>query len=78
MQKNIFNSYAKINLGLRILDRRNDGFYNIKSIFIKINLKDTIQFIKSKTFSLECNNQNIPIDNTNTIYTAYMKLYEKT
>lgn len=34
---------AKINLGLRVLNRRSDGFHNIRSIFHTISLYDMIQ-----------------------------------
>ena len=61
-------SYAKLNLGLKILNTRSDNYHNIKSVFIEIDLHDTIEFITSKKFSIECNNANVPIYNNNTIY----------
>ena len=64
-------SFAKINLGLRILDKRLDNFHNINSVFIRISLHDILEFIPSSKFNLECNNQNVPINNENTIYKAY-------
>jgi len=35
-------SYAKINLGLEVLSKRNDGFHSISSVITKINLFDEI------------------------------------
>ena len=64
-------SFAKINLGLKILDKRLDNFHNINSVFIRISLHDILEFIPSNKFNLECNNQNVPINNKNTIYKAY-------
>ena len=64
-------SFAKINLGLQILDKRLDNFHNINSVFIRISLHDILEFIPSRKFNLECNNQNVPITNENTIYKAY-------
>jgi len=36
------NSYAKLNLYLAVLNRRKDGYHNIKTIFERITLADTI------------------------------------
>lgn len=40
---------AKINIGLRIVEHRNDGFHNIESIFYPIsNLFDVLEVVKSQ------------------------------
>ena len=75
MSKYKVKSFAKINLGLKILDKRLDNFHNINSVFIRISLHDILEFIPSNTFNLECNNQNVPINNENTIYKAYNILH---
>lgn len=36
---------AKINLGLNIVEKRNDGFHNIETIFCPIDLTDSLEFI---------------------------------
>ena len=64
-------SFAKINLGLKVLNKRDDDFHNINSIFIQIDLHDTLNFIPSKKFSIECDNNHIPTNHHNTIYKAY-------
>ena len=35
-------AYAKVNLGLRVLNKRDDGFHPLKTIFHKIDLYDEI------------------------------------
>ena len=67
-------SYAKLNLGLKILNQRADNFHNINSIFLTINLYDIIEFVPSKIFKIECSNKDIPIGTENTIYKAYQAL----
>jgi 4-diphosphocytidyl-2-C-methyl-D-erythritol kinase len=36
---------AKINLGLRITEKRSDGYHNIETIFYPISLRDALEFI---------------------------------
>jgi len=38
---------CKINLGLKIIERRSDGFHNIETIFYPLNLTDVLEIIKS-------------------------------
>tara|TARA_Y100000766_G_scaffold282450_1_gene295789 strand:- start:334 stop:1161 length:828 start_codon:yes stop_codon:yes gene_type:complete len=45
-------SFAKINLGLEILNKRNDGFHSIKTIMTKISLFDEIDIRKSSKNSI--------------------------
>ena len=71
----IINSYAKINLGLCVINQRDDNYHNIESIFIQINLSDQLTFTQSKKFNLQCKNINPEIlTKNNTIYKAYSML----
>ncbi len=38
---------AKINIGLRIIDKRSDGYHNIETIFYPVKLCDALEFIDS-------------------------------
>ncbi|MBD5177459.1 MAG: 4-(cytidine 5'-diphospho)-2-C-methyl-D-erythritol kinase [Bacteroidales bacterium] len=40
---------AKINLGLRILNRRPDGYHNISSIFLPIGWRDVLEMVPSQS-----------------------------
>jgi 4-diphosphocytidyl-2-C-methyl-D-erythritol kinase len=35
---------AKINIGLRVIERRNDGFHNIETLFVPVDLCDVLEF----------------------------------
>ena len=78
MNKIYTKARAKINLNLLILDKRKDGYHNIKSIFQKINLYDELYIEKNNTDKIEIktNIKEIPIEK-NIIYKAYNKLKEK-
>ena len=38
---------AKINLGLRITGKRNDGYHDIETVFYPVNLCDALEFVAS-------------------------------
>ena len=67
---------AKINLNLYVLNKREDNYHNIKSIFHKIDLYDEITVKKSNTFQLHTNIESLN-NETNIIYKAYQKLKEQ-
>ena len=39
---------CKINLGLHILSKRNDGFHNLETVFYPVPLKDSLEIIRAK------------------------------
>lgn len=43
---------AKINLGLKVVEKRPDGFHNIETIFIPIGLRDIIEIIPADTTTI--------------------------
>jgi len=65
---------AKINLYLKILDKRPDGYHNIFTVMQKISLCDDITINinpdDKKNINIICENINIPTDKTNTAYKA--------
>ena len=72
---------AKINLTLKVLNKREDGFHNIESIMQTINLFDylTINFEPSENVEiiLDGNSKEIPYNEKNLVYKA-VDLYLKT
>jgi 4-diphosphocytidyl-2-C-methyl-D-erythritol kinase len=40
---------CKINIGLRILNKRTDGFHNLQTIFVPVPLKDALEIIPATT-----------------------------
>ncbi len=64
------NSPAKVNLFLRILRRRSDGYHDLASLFQAISLYDTIHFALSDHDELTCDKPGIPTDSTNLILKA--------
>jgi len=58
-------AYAKINLGLRILGRRTDGFHEIETILHRIDIYDTVRLEQSGNIELQVSNHSVPSDGRN-------------
>ena len=76
MIKIVIKSPAKINFGLNIVAKREDGFHNIETIFYPIELHDVITFEKAAEFSFTCNNKEIQTDENNLVIKA-LRLVEQ-
>jgi 4-diphosphocytidyl-2-C-methyl-D-erythritol kinase len=63
-------SFAKINIGLNILDRRSDGYHNIETIFAPINVYDEIEFSEYDEILIETNLDWLPVDEKNICFKA--------
>jgi len=70
MKKIVIKSPAKINFGLNIVSKRDDGFHNIETIFYPIELHDVLTFEKAEKFSFTCNNKLIKNDENNLVIKA--------
>jgi len=55
---------AKINLGLKVLQKRPDGFHNLETIFYPVGLSDVLEIIPAKdgVFSFAATGLSIPGD----------------
>lgn len=47
MPTDILRAYAKINLGLRITERRPDGYHNLQTVFVQVPIYDEIIICES-------------------------------
>ena len=78
MDKIFLKARAKVNLTLEILNKREDNYHNLKSVFQKISLYDEIWIykIEDNDFKLETNIDELN-SKDNIIYKAYVKLKER-
>lgn len=65
-----YKAYAKINLSLDILRKRKDGYHELKMIMQTVSLYDEIYIENSDTVSIECNKDDIPLNNKNLAWKA--------
>ncbi|HYA03499.1 MAG TPA: 4-(cytidine 5'-diphospho)-2-C-methyl-D-erythritol kinase [Syntrophobacteria bacterium] len=62
---------AKINLGLRVLGRRADGYHDILSLMVPVGLYDVVLLESGKSgVDLRCPDSDLPTDNGNLVYRA--------
>lgn len=74
---------AKINLGLRVVARRDDGFHNLESIFLPVGWSDVLEVITAKdkpngTCTFSSSGLEIPGNaEQNLVVRAYQMLHER-
>jgi 4-diphosphocytidyl-2-C-methyl-D-erythritol kinase len=71
MEKIKLRANAKINLFLNVINKRKDGYHNIKTIFQEISLFDEIYIEEIKNgIKIICDSAGIPTDKRNLVYKA--------
>ena len=69
-------AYAKINLGLAVLRRREDGYHDIETVFHRINLFDRLTFELADAISVKSSSDEIPPEKGNLCFEAATLLRE--
>ena len=70
MNKIVLKSPAKINIGLNIIRKREDGYHDLETIFYPLLLRDILTFEKADNTTLESNSNEINSLKTNLIFTT--------
>ena len=72
---------AKVNLILRILDRRSDGYHNLWSIMHTVALEDDVTMrvtSSGRGIKLTCGTEGLPDDHTNLVWKAASAVLDQT
>ena len=72
-------SPAKVNLMLEILKKREDGYHELRTIFQKIDLHDTLHFSlkKGKGISITTDHPNLPVGKGNLVDQAVRSILKR-
>ena len=70
---------AKVNLILRVLDRRPDGYHNLWSIMHTVALEDavTMRASSQRGIRLACNVDGLSVDHTNLVWRAASAVFDR-
>lgn len=80
MNKYKIFSNAKINIGLNVFQKENDGYHNIDSIMAPIDLYDEMDITfhsEVGDLKIDCSDRNIPTDERNILYKTYKIFFEE-
>lgn len=74
------SAYAKLNLTLDVLDKRTDGYHDIKSIMQTVSIRDDVEIDVGthKEWSLSCDVAGVPCDKRNLAWKAAELFFETT
>ena len=65
------DAHTKVNLGLRILGRREDGYHELDTVFLELDWGDTLHFAPSDKFRFATTGLNFDDGGRNICHTAY-------
>lgn len=64
-------AYAKVNLTLDVLNKRTDGYHNLRSVMQSVSLYDRLRLTETEGgISIETNHPQVPCDSSNLAYKA--------
>lgn len=69
-QPSTYFAPAKINLGLSVLGVRENGYHDLHSLFVRLNVGDTLEIAPADTLTLEVRGADLPTDGRNLVYRA--------
>jgi 4-diphosphocytidyl-2-C-methyl-D-erythritol kinase len=69
-------AHAKVNLDLRVLGTRPDGYHELRTVFQSIELHDTLVCEdRPGVFALKCRRPGVPLDSSNLVWRAASSLW---
>ncbi len=76
-KEGLIKAPAKLNLYLKVLRKREDGYHDILSVMVPISIYDRLYFREDSEISLECSDPSLPTDEKNLAFKAAKLYFEK-
>ncbi len=75
-QSVVIRAHGKINLDLRVLGPRPDGYHELRTVFQSIALHDVIECVpREGPCAIECDTAGVPLDASNLVWRAAQALW---
>lgn len=72
----VVRAHAKVNLDLRVLGARPDGYHELRTVFQSIDLHDSLVCAaRPGAFTVVCRTAGVPLDSTNLVWVAAVRLW---
>jgi len=69
-------AYGKVNLDLRVLGTRPDGYHELRTVFQSVALHDTVLCVARKgDLAVKCRTAGVPVDESNLVWRAAAGLW---
>ncbi len=69
-------AFAKINVDLRVVGVRPDGFHDLRTVFQSLAVHDEVSFARRRgPFAIECDDPSLPTDRRNLVWKAASLLW---
>ena len=69
-------AYAKINLCLDVVRRREDGYHELKMIMVPVDFYDVLEMVPAQETTLSLNRNYLPVNDKNTVIKAIHVMQE--
>ena len=76
MNEHIEIARAKVNLSLKVLGKRDDGFHALETRMAPISIADKLTFTPAPEYWLECDTEGVPLDETNLV-TMAVRIFQR-
>lgn len=61
---------CKVNVSLRVLGKRADGFHEVDTVMVPLELCDVLEFFPADGLEMSCDAPGVPLDESNLVMKA--------
>lgn len=61
---------CKVNVSLRVLGKRPDGFHEVDTVMVPLDLCDVLEFSPAACLEMSCDAPGVPLDESNLVMKA--------